>query len=220
MTRRHRAPRRRAVSLVEVLIFVPIGLAVIAIAWTFFTGSAKSSKRTDAKAQGIQTNLLLALSLERDLESLYETPPPSFPFQITPEKTAIQFYRCASESPGSNWDPLPLEKITYRFDKKTGRVYRQVEDKTPEALHGYFEQVYFLVNTPRAAEGATDPLPMTSTVDFVAVAISTERFHADVDELKDPFLQTTLVGTIARRWDAGRFAYPFWNPIPYYPKVK
>jgi len=78
--------------------------------------------------------------------------------------------------------------------------------------------VYFLVNNAQRAEGAaTDPLPLTSTIDFIATAIPEEEFLKAPME-RNPLLTSTLVSSVKRRWNAGRYAYPFWNPIPYYPQ--
>ena len=208
--------RRRGVSLVEIGIFLPIGLMVVGLAWTFFSGSAKTQRRADAKLQGVQANLLLAMQLERDLEALYETP--QYQLGISPDKRALQFWRCQEGSPEEDWDPLPIERITYQFDPASSRVFRTVGDGQPKALHGFFDRVHFHANQPKSPDDADvgAPLPLTGTVYFWSVAIPQEDFEKPAHE-RDPFRASTLFSAVSRKWYTGRHSYPFWNPVPYYP---
>lgn len=212
-------PRRRGISMVEIGIFMPIGLMVVGLAWTFFSQSAKTSKRADATLQGIQTNLLFSLQLERDLEGLYEDP--NYPITIWPDGTRLTFYRCADipPDPADFWPNLPVEVVEYMFHQPTGKVWRRVgADPNGKALHGYFESVFFWKNKPEVAIDASSPLPYSSTVSFFGVAMPEDEFRKPPIE-RDEFrtYNSTVFSAAARRWEAARFSYPFWNPIPYSP---
>lgn len=209
-------PTRRGFTMVEAVVFLPIATIVIVLAWTFFQSSARKGKATDVKLQGVQATLLFTLNVERDLDGLYEDQ--NHEVKILDEGRGIQFWRCATPSPEGNWDPLPLEKIEYRFDSLLGKLYRKAGDKPEDSILGCFEAVQFRLEHPLGASGTDTaaPLPHGPAVVFSAVAVPEEDIKKPLEE-RDARHRTTLFSAVPRRWLAGRAGYPFWNPVPYYP---
>jgi len=211
-----RAARRRGFTMVEISVFGAVGLLVMTAAWTFFSSSIRKGKSTDVKAEGLQTNLLLARALERDLAALYEDGAHTLRFRKVPGETAtLRFFRYRRESPEGAWDPVPLIEVSYTFDARTKRVTRQLEGGAPQVLYGYVER--FNVRFPKPVL-PTDglPLPVAPAVIFSSVSTPPEGLRKPLEE-RDMRSRTTLFGSGLRERSAKRIAYPYWNEIPWRP---
>lgn len=206
---------RRGFTLTETMVFVPLGLMVMGMVWGFLMRSTEMTQKTDVKLQGLQANLILAMRLERDLESLYESR--QYRMLIGDNGGALRFFRVADESPEAEWGNLPLEEVDYTFDASTGKVTRTVNQGKPDVLPGYFEMVHFRVETPPKEIDPAEDLPPAASVVFTAVAIPEEILALEAGGPRDPRRRTTLVSGIPMRWISSRNTYPFWNPIPYLP---
>lgn len=209
---------RRGVTLTELLVFIPIGLTVLGLAWNFFSSGFKKGKATDVKIQSLQQNLVLTLSLERDLDRLYEAR--DFRPKIASDGSALEFYRSADTSPGATWEPLRLQRVFYRFDAFEQKVYRQVDDGGERPFSGRYELVHFRVENP---PGPTDPppdpgdplIPAPSVVITIISVPPLKEGETEADRKATD--RTTLVSAVSRRWLGSRTSYDFWNPIPYVP---
>lgn len=208
--------RRRAFTLVEVVVFSAIGLLVVTGAWSLFRSSMTKGKRTDSKLQGVQAGLLFALQLEKDLDALHEARGKGIEFKITKEGADLLFHRYALESAGSTWEPLETRRVLYQFRTETGRIVRTLEGEPARELHGAFERVNFrpVKATPRA--GYDGLLPEAPAIVFSAVAIPDEALARPPSERRGPD-RTVVVGGVPRVTASRRNAYPFWNPVPYGP---
>ncbi len=210
--RRFRA--RRAFTMVEALVFVPIGLAVMGIVWTLWSSSARKGKATDVKVQSLQENLVVALSLERDLQGIYEDS--NHPIRIADDGSALLFSRCADASNAPEWVPLELEDVLYRFDAATGKVMRRIGNGEERAFSGSFELVHFRIENPTEPARSDQEIRSAPAVIFTLVSIPEEDMAKPMNE-RDATRRTTLVSGVSRRWVASRVSHPFWNPIPYVP---
>ncbi len=207
--------RRLGFSLVEVTVFMAVGVLVMAGAWSFFQSSIRKGKATDVKVESLQADLLFARSLERDLEALYEDPEHAMDIVRGPGELRFSFWRYGEESPGDRWDPLPVERVTYRFDASKKRIFRRVGNGREDRLYGLFERMNIRFRNFQAQAPGPPAVPSAAVI-FSATSTPRETLQKPL-EAREEQDRTTLFGAVLREREAVRTAFPWWNPIPYAP---
>lgn len=207
---------RRGTTLIEVTVFMAVGIVVLGGAWSFFSSSIRKGKATDVKVESVQANLLLARRLEKDLHRLYEdTNHLMKTNKVAGSRFTFEFWRTVETPPGAAWDRLQVEKVTYRFDSTRKRVYRTVGASPEVPLFGHFERFNVrFINYQRPQVG--QPLPPTPAVVVSMVSTPKLELRKPLEEREEP-ARTTLFLTAHREVVASRATYPEWNPLPLSP---
>lgn len=210
------APRRRGMTLVEIMVFGGLALFVVAAAGSLLGDSFRRARNTQTKLEGVQANLILSLTLERDLERLYEGQNHRIEFRTGPDASSLKFFRMADTSAEGEWDPLEVVEVEYAFDGASGKVSRREGSRT-DVLPGVFERVSFRLADP--VDPSTLPpgvLAEAPSVIFSAVAIGEATRARAESERRGPE-RAVIVGGVGRRRVADRNAYPEIQPVPYTP---
>lgn len=160
---------RRAFSLMEVVVFGVIGLAIIGGVLSAFSSSRKEMARTQLHLRGLSAASALLERLALDLRGgvHFENPYVSTPFQlkVTEQGQVLELYRYSSDpkkipaSPidGLSVTPTAVEQVRYAFDPKTGRVTRKrAGEKAEVILAARYRSVKFerIAHTPTAGQPA------------------------------------------------------------------
>lgn len=210
MTRR----RRQGFTLVEVALFAALGLGLLGMVWELFTSSMTKGSRAEAKLQAVQACQLFALHLERDLENLYE------PVHFGHAQEQIRFAQTASEtvleisvfgvaSQDQSWDPLPLDRIRYRFEKLSGRIFRQKNSEPVQVLSGRYGS-WNLRISPLDQAG----VPHREAPALVYSLVGLPHIYPN-GKAPDRSEISVLFGGVPRAGASDAQAYPDWNPVPY-----
>lgn len=226
--------RRRGYTLVEVSVFAGVGLIVIAGVWSIFNSSLRRGKATDAKVQGLQAVLLLSRSIERDMAMLYEnagkTPGAAKDIVQYQEEPGVgttiwlsRYHADPARDPGATWGALPLQRVRYRFDATTKRVFRAVDAGPERPMFGLFETVRFRGAQqdllPPLVPIPGEPLIPGPAYEFCVVSTPEEVLEMSLEERdeKRPRSRTTMVGGVPRERESAHRLYPYWNSVPYLP---
>lgn len=228
--------RRSGFSLIEVTVFASVGLIVMAGVWAIFNSSIRRGKATDAKVQGLQAVLLLARTIERDMAMLYENQGKApgaaediVQYRVEPGVGTTlwlsRYHRDPSRDPGATWGKLPLQRVRYRFDSATKRVFRAVDGGPEKQLFGLFETVRFRGSQqdllPPYIPVPGQPLIPAPAYEFCIVSTPEDVLEMPLEERdeKRPRSRTTLVGGVPRERETAQRLYPYWNSIPYLPEA-
>lgn len=203
--------RRRGFTLVEVAVFMGVGLLVAAAAWSLLRFSMRRGAATDKKLQGVQAELLAAHALDLDLKALYESR--AAPLVVAEDGRTLTLFRFTEAGAGEDWQGLALQQVRYRFDPLVHRLTRQVGAGEARAFPGVYESVLFrLAAHPPPAPG--ELLPEGPALIYSIVASSPEVLGRTAAERKVQD-RAVVVGGAPRRVLAGRIGFPHWNPVPY-----
>lgn len=206
---------RRAMTLVEVVVFGGVMLLVVAGAWSFLRDSLRRGTSAETKLEGVQSALLLAIRLERDMEALYEgegVEPPAL--EVTTTGAQLRFHRFTEDRQEARWGALEVVPVTYQFLVENQRVLRQVGGAAPEVLPGYFERLSFRHAPNGGAPAVPGALPEAPALVYSVAAASREVLERP-EPRREGRDRTVLVGAVPLEIRARRSNYPFWNPVPY-----
>ncbi len=214
--------RRSGFTVIEISVFTAVGLLVLAAVWSIFGSSIRKGKATDRKVIGLQTNLLAARSLERDLEHLYEDETRRIEVAKVPQVgLELRFYRyheSASENAGSSWGTIPLQRVLYRYVAAEKKIYRIVDGGTPRPLFGLFETFGARDAEQEAGILGTSPKAGASLVYyFVSTPEEVLRMPLEKRDEDHALSRTVLVGGMPRQRIAAKAFYSYWNAAPYAP---
>jgi len=182
-----RRRNRAGICLVETLVGLMVGSAVIATAWSLVGTTMRGGGRTDAALAGVEAVLGLSTALERDLRCLYEDGAHPLTVKRSGHRLAVSFFRCLPAATGA------VQAVRWDFDGRTGRVHRQAGDEPRRAVRGSFRAV----DVRATSDGA---------VEFDCTAV-----------IRDRAAGMTVRGGTSRPQVVVRGAYPHWNEIPYAP---
>lgn len=212
---------RRGFSLVEVSVFMAVGLLMTGAAWSMLQSSLKKGKSTDFKLQGVQANLLLFRTLERDLRYFYEDVfhPVRAIKDVAAKKFTLSFYRFSPDAgtdPGTAWGPVPVQKIEYVFDSSLKKISRAVEGGPARFLFGHFEN-FGVRSTEVTLPSNATATPMGPAYQVFAVSTPAELLRKALDDRdqEDQRIRTTVVSAFPRRLEGARRDYGYWNAVPF-----
>jgi len=200
--------RRRAVSLVEAVIGLAIGICVLSILWMVFRMNAVQRHRADVKMQGLTHAIPAVDLLEQDGRCLFLSP--THGIELNPGgHPGVAFH---VKSGGT------VTPVSWFLDRSTLGLYRTVGDGPPHRFNGIFEDFLVGVTPPLVAWNAPPwtaepPSPVTagSLLTWVVVALPLE-YEVTERRLWKPQDRTTLVGAIPVRPLDDQNKYFFWNP--------
>lgn len=154
---------RRGTSLVEVLVFGLMGLAVVAIALGILQRTMRQSARTQERLRGLAALGLLSEQLAQDLSAgaaYRDRAGKALRANVTPDGRAVELYRYdpdpKAQQPlapvaGDVVTPIHVERVTYAFDPIKHAVTRQVGTGRPAVLPNRFLSVRFALADPGGA---------------------------------------------------------------------
>ena len=190
--------RRRAFSLVEAMVFGLLALVIFGL----IMGVARSITRESARAQlhlkGLQAVLALQDRIELDLRSaiFFHNPltDKDLKLEVDADGAGITFHRYALDlkeiqpvDRDGRVHPVPVQRVRYAFEKKTGAVSRQLGAAAPEVLaFARFRTVVFARALATASPAGADPLQRALDHFFrmeVAWAPDEQRPGADPDAI-------------------------------------
>ena len=117
-------PRRRAFTLVEILVFSAIALIVLGVAWFIFFSATNQSRKLDSRLRALQANQILIERIKQDLKQFYYVPSYSM-VDSAPPRLSFRIYREYSYSRTERSQAsVILESINYVFDRDMHTVRR------------------------------------------------------------------------------------------------
>ena len=201
--------RRRAFTLIEVIIMSVVGLMLLGIVYSIFISSSKDSAKMNRKLQAIQAGHLLLERLENDIKQAFYLKG-VYDLQVMNHQggfgNAVAFYRLdpKAELPGSGeGKPVKVERIEYIFSPVTARVYINGKPFTT----GLFKRVEF---SYKPSNIKANPPVYADTLTVTVTGIPDELAKKDISEIDERDL-ATLVSTYSFRARAIKTAYPAWN---------
>lgn len=154
--------RRRAFTLLEIVMFSTIGAMVLYITYEIFLSSSKQGVDLDTKLRAVQGAQLLLERLERDLkhmvysEGVYE-------LHVSQDGRHVRFYVFDGHGRDITDGNIPVHLREYRFDAGSNRV---LVDGSPFAF-AFFRDVQFSLTNAGDPEGDDRPV-LTMRVGGVA----------------------------------------------------
>ena len=130
--------KRRAYTIVEVLIAAVIATMIISALWTLVSLSFRAGHSADKKLQTGQAFMLLQEHLNADFTRLHVSS--GHGVEVADDK--IGFWISEAPSKEVNWK-LAVSRVVYEFDKTSGKVHRFENDEMTKKLPGKFKKVTF-----------------------------------------------------------------------------
>lgn len=139
-------PRRRAFTMLEVLMFSFVGSIVLYITYNIMVGTNRQGINLDTKLKAVQGAQMLLERLERDLKHMvYEEG--RYELQVSPAGDWIRFYIFDGHGADLTSGEIPIHLREYRFEEGSSRVsidgapfanwfFRAVEFSLSEAAGG------------------------------------------------------------------------------------
>ncbi len=159
---RPRGGRRRAFTLLEIVMFSAIGGGVMYIAYNIFVASAKQGVNLDAKLKAVQGAQLLLERLERDLKHMvFEQG--RYELSVSEDGSRVRFYMFDGHGADMADGVIPIHLREYRFDPALSRVMIDNEPYAP----AFFRAVEFQLGSAGGA-GTQDRPVLTMRVGGVA----------------------------------------------------
>jgi hypothetical protein len=192
--------RRRAVSLLEILMFALVGSMVLYIMYDIFVASARQGQDLDRKLKAVQGAQLLLERLERDLKHLIYVPAVYEPV-VDEEGHRIVFHLFDGHGEDMSDGVIPIHRREYRFDPATRRVL--IDDVVYSA--SYFRAVEFQLG--EAGEGSEVGRPVL-TIRIGGVAEDVAQLTEEELDLRTRADFVSSVG-LASMAEAKR--QPYWR---------
>jgi len=208
------APRRRAFTIVELMVAFLLGVAVLAILWNVYVFDQRRFQVDQHRFGGLSGAIPIDEALSLDLEMI--APGPGLDDGVTigtdPPRLSFWTYQPARQGPG----PVPVAPVSYGLDPREGRVVREAGGVRRVFRTLLVEDLDFSLQRPRLDPGLpllTAPAPMfgadqpLALVRYRMTCIS-EALSRD----SGPHERVTVLGALPVPPRASRLAHPFWNP--------